>query len=299
MKKIITLILSIATLLSLIGCHDHNYPDSWTIEKEATCTEEGTQIQQCECGEVKTEVLPAKGHTAGEWVTDVDATCIAHGSKHQICSTCGETLATESITSGNHHYEKQVTSAATCERDGSQTLTCSLCKDTYSEKIPAKGHNWGYASCTKAKKCWTCGKSSGSPLGHNYWNGKCTNCGELQGATIKLPSTPATISYYGSSAKKYTTCKVTSITPSIYSSSSSGLWYEIEFKGECTYNYRGSGQSSSMKIGWKLYDSERYVIGSGTLYSESVAVGEKFIETINVYYLTPGKTYTLEILDVN
>lgn len=117
--------------------------------------------------------------------------------------------------------------------------------------------------------------------------------------TIDLPETPHCINYYSSSGKLKSACEITGVTIDSCKKYSDGLWYEITFTGSCTYNASGSGQSSSMKIGWKLYNSEGYVVDSGTAYTESVAMGEKFRETINVYYLTPGETYTLVILNVN
>ena len=41
--------------------HTHSYTE--TITKEATCTEEGERALVCECGDTKTESIPAKGHS--------------------------------------------------------------------------------------------------------------------------------------------------------------------------------------------------------------------------------------------
>ena len=38
------------------------------------------------------------GHTAGQWIIDVDATCTADGIKHQVCSVCGDIINIEIIT---------------------------------------------------------------------------------------------------------------------------------------------------------------------------------------------------------
>ena len=54
-----------------------------------------------------------------------------------------------------------------------------------------------------------------------------------------------------------------------------------------------------MKIGWKLYDSEGYVVDDGTAYGSSIKQGEKFKNcTSTIRSLEPG-SYTLEIMSVN
>ena len=37
------------------------------------------------------------GHTAGQWIIDVDATCTTDGIKHQVCSVCGDAINIEII----------------------------------------------------------------------------------------------------------------------------------------------------------------------------------------------------------
>ena len=64
--------------------------------KEATCTETGlTAGKGCSvCGDsfATQQIIPAKGHTNGEWITDKEATETETGKKHQVCAVCGETL---------------------------------------------------------------------------------------------------------------------------------------------------------------------------------------------------------------
>ena len=137
-------------------------------------------------------------------------------------------------------------------------------------------------------------------MGHNYDDGKCERCGETVSANIQLPATPQTITYYGYSNKRWYSCNITSITIEKvdYRSYSNEINYRVYLTGESTYNYQGNNQSSEMRIGYKLYDSDGIVVDSGTAYTELVAVGEKFKEYIS-FYLTPGKTYKLILSDVN
>lgn len=47
-----------------------------------------------------------------------------------------------------------------------------------TESTVEHAHNWNEANCTNPKTCSDCGETSGSALGHNYSNGKCTRCGQ-------------------------------------------------------------------------------------------------------------------------
>lgn len=79
----------------------------------------------------------------------------------------------------------------------------------------------------------------------------------------------------------------------------SGSSVKITFTGQKTYDSKGFGQSRQFMVGWKLYDSEGYVIKDGTAYSTSIKFGEKFKNCEgSIYGLEPGE-YTLEIMGVN
>lgn len=79
--------------------------------KDASCTENGNiAYYTCRsCGlifsdaegknEISSEetVIPAAGHTPGEWIIDSEATETAEGSRHIECTVCGEILKTEKI----------------------------------------------------------------------------------------------------------------------------------------------------------------------------------------------------------
>lgn len=51
-------------------------------------------------------------------------------------------------------------------------------KTETSESTVEHKHTWNEATCTAPKTCSDCGDTSGSALGHNYSNGKCTRCGQ-------------------------------------------------------------------------------------------------------------------------
>lgn len=56
----------------------------------ATCTEDGSKTVVCEdCGEtLSTEVIPAKGHSFGDWTVTKEATCFEDGEESRTCPVC-------------------------------------------------------------------------------------------------------------------------------------------------------------------------------------------------------------------
>ncbi len=64
--------------------HAHSF-SSWQTTKVATCTESGTKIRICSCGEKETKTIPATGHTFGEIYYEATH---PHYYAHK-CTTCG------------------------------------------------------------------------------------------------------------------------------------------------------------------------------------------------------------------
>lgn len=105
---------------------------------------------------------------------------------------------------------------------------------------------------------------------------------------------PATISEFDYSGNRKSSATITDYSCKVDNSRAT-----ISFIGEKTYDSEGSGQSRAVKVGWKLYDGEGYVIKSGTANSTSIKMGEKFKNCEDtIYSLEPG-TYELEIMSVN
>ena len=73
-------------------------------------------------------------HPSTEWKIDKEATCTTTGSKHKECSTCGETLATESISSLGHDYGATII-PPTEEQQGYTLHQCSRCEDNYKDNF--------------------------------------------------------------------------------------------------------------------------------------------------------------------
>ena len=72
----------------------------------------------------------------------VPATCTEDGSKTVVCEDCGETVSTEVIPATGHSFgDWTVTKAATCFEDGEETRTCSVCKFVETREIFANSDN--------------------------------------------------------------------------------------------------------------------------------------------------------------
>lgn len=117
--------------------------------KEATCTEAGlTEGTKCSvCGEilVAQEVIPAEGHTWGEWELTTAATCTQAGVETRTCSVC-QASETRPIAATGHTEEAIPDQKATCTEPGSVGgKRCSVCKAVLEEPevVPATGHDWG------------------------------------------------------------------------------------------------------------------------------------------------------------
>ena len=118
----------------------------------------------------------------------------------------------------------------------------------------------------------------------------------LKSTKIILPSLPKVIHDYYYDDRIDSSVKITNIT---YEVRGDDLYFY--FTGEKTYDAEGNNYSQSCKVGWKLYDSDGYIVSSGTFYSPNIAVGEKFRDEKEYAWdvIKPGETYTLKISSVD
>lgn len=200
MKKTLLFIpVIICTLLFLTSCqslrglvelygpyHEHSWSE-WRTISDSTCSEAGSQLRACACGETQTQELELKMHKTGGWITDQDPECTINGSKHKYCTVCNSVLATDVIpatghTAGNWVIEKE----PTCTESGTKHLICTKCDQSIeTQSIPAE-HKEGIwiidkeSTCTeigsKHQVCSACSATikteSISALGHNYGDWK-------------------------------------------------------------------------------------------------------------------------------
>lgn len=151
--------------------HVHNYG---AVHKgtPATCMAAGTKdYYECACGKkfVKngnkyeettdlTIAVDANAHSFGAWTNEVEATCVASGTKgHKDCSLCnkhfdknGIEITDLTIVAKGHDFENGTEvadsrQAATCIAKGEYTKKCSRCEETkkIELEIDENAHNYG------------------------------------------------------------------------------------------------------------------------------------------------------------
>ena len=151
---------------------------------DATCTEDGyTGDTYCtDCGKLvaEGEVIPATGHTFGEWTVTTEPDCDDAGVETRYCADCDAT-ETREVAALGHSYEAVVT-APTCTEGGYTTYTCSVCGDSYvADETEATGHTFGEWIVTTEPDCVNVGEETRycadcdatetrevAALGHNY-----------------------------------------------------------------------------------------------------------------------------------
>ena len=139
MKKIFALILAVVLALSLAACDEI---------ADGVASDGNTRISND--------------------TSETDTQDVSESSSETVTEDTTETSV------HTHDYTTKVT-APTCTEKGYTTYTCD-CGDTYqSDETAATGHTYAEATCTEAAVCH-CGAASGSALGHNYEQGKCTRC---------------------------------------------------------------------------------------------------------------------------
>ena len=132
-----------------VVCHHSEHAHTpVTKTTPATCTEDGVETVECEeCGAViSKKVIPAKGHTAGDWEVADLATCTENGRKVKNCVDCGEFMQSEPIIALGHvPGEWVIIKPATTATTGIKAQKCANCSEVLlSEDIPvlvAKVHD--------------------------------------------------------------------------------------------------------------------------------------------------------------
>ena len=91
----------------------------WTVEKQSTCTTEGSRYRACtQCKEhVETEVIPVLDHTPGYWIVDRVATCSVEGLQHQSCVQCKRKIITINLEKAAHKPDATGKKCSVCNGD--------------------------------------------------------------------------------------------------------------------------------------------------------------------------------------
>ena len=148
------------------GAHTvHEWETDYTVDKEATCSEEGVESIHCSvCGEIKEgseRAIPKTAHSYGDWTTAKEPTCTEAGSREKVCAACGDKV-TEAIAATGHKWETDYTvdKEATCKEEGTESIHCSVCdavKEGSERAIPKTSHRYGDWTTTKEPTCTEAG----------------------------------------------------------------------------------------------------------------------------------------------
>lgn len=160
--------------------------------------------------------------------------------------------------------------------------TCQLKVKNYKGKV-----NWciGDDSIAKvSKKGKVKAKSSGTTyayaiVGNDYLTCKIKVKSNEPKLNIKLPSVPCSYSDLYYSGGINTSCTISNIRiEKSYSKYDNDFSVKLYVSGTKTYDDDGDKYSSSVTVGWKLYDMNNNVVESGTVYSPGVSIGESFVD---------------------
>ncbi len=190
-KRLVLLGSFLFSLFSVTSCgeveqgHLHTYGD-WTVVKEATCLDKGSEKAKCTtCGKETTRAISALGHDITEWAYSIEPTCITGGKEERHCSRCDTKTEERDVEALGHNYsEYEIISEPTCTLDGLKKRVCARCDvedkvvleklghDVYVSK-EAKGPTClegGWTEETKCRRCNEVLKESRTldALGHDY-----------------------------------------------------------------------------------------------------------------------------------
>lgn len=154
----------ISTTHTVINTYEHDYKA--TASKAATCTTTGNKLYYtCNiCSNVMVDdsfhpttltdmTIPAKGHSFGEWIAQVDATCEQSGVLgHKVCSTCeknfdedGKELGSLVIAKSAHTYVDGICDVCGAEKPvigEQQEYTTEFLSKGWTAKTNNVDDNW-------------------------------------------------------------------------------------------------------------------------------------------------------------
>jgi ribosomal protein L32 len=167
-----------ATVIHALG---HTWGTEYTVDKEATCTEEGSESIHCSvCGEsdpTTARAIPKTEHAYGAWTVVKEATCMEAGSREKVCTNCGDKIIEEIPATGHAYSDWTVVKEPTCTEVGSREKVCANCGDKITEEIHATGHAYGDWTVVKEPTCTEVGSREKV----------CANCDDK--ITEEIPAT--------------------------------------------------------------------------------------------------------------
>ena len=308
----------------------HNYTSA--VTKEPTCGAVGVKEYTCSvCNHTYSEDIEALEHDYIK-ITEREPSC-ATGLKEFECSICGDIYTEESpAILPNHRFTQLETiKAATCAEVGIKEYTCEVCGEKKQEEISTKSHSYGDPVVLKKDTCigpgeykYTCKVCGFSEVkeidiidwhtyGYTYEVIKeatynepgenkytCEGCGfvridvseplkETYPVYIHLPETPIIIDSY---ADLFRIDEI-GFNAKAHSYDDKYTLY-LYFTGEKTFGR----QNEYIKIEYKIYDAEGYVVYSGSHFTDELSPGEKIKNSDSFATSLEAGEYTLKITNV-
>ena len=122
----------------------HTFGEWETVESPG-CLDKGSEKRVCAaCGFTETRDVDALGHDWEDTYTvDKAATCTEDGSESIHCRNCEAVKDSRTLPALGHDWEESMVKAPTCTEPGEKLFTC-LNDDShsYTEEIPALGHDF-------------------------------------------------------------------------------------------------------------------------------------------------------------
>lgn len=109
----------------------------WIVTIPETCTEKGIETRTCSCREKETRNIAALGHDEGKWIITLKPTCTQKGLQELHCTRCDMVLDTAEIDVIAHDFgDWVVEKEATALKEGLQYRVCNICNTREEEAIP-------------------------------------------------------------------------------------------------------------------------------------------------------------------
>lgn len=157
------LVVTAISLMMPVNATTHTHVYEHIKRVAPTCTTQGYNIHECECGSMIRTTLSATGHTTK--TTYKVPTCTSGGYKKTICTKCNKTLSFTSVPSKGH-TKRTYYKAPTCTSAGWTKVVCSTCSKTLSystHRANANNHGWKTISTLNNgllwQRCLYCGNT--------------------------------------------------------------------------------------------------------------------------------------------
>lgn len=226
---------------------DHDW-DTEVVVTPPTCTDPGYTTHYCNnCDETYVDAhINALGHTESDWIIDVEPTFSTPGSKHTVCTVCGETVRAETIPTTGEESDGILTyrvlddgTLSVRATDTATTPSEVVIPSTYNGKTVTQISDYAFSGCSSTTKITI--PNSVTYIGQYAFN----RCSMLE--TILIPSSVTTVGQYafnyaGSDTiyGTYIYCEAAS-RPSGWST----IWYE---SGTVMWNYPSTGYAITYKL---------------------------------------------------